>query len=338
MKIKVVTQAITDFAGDAVVVSIFEDAKSLVGASAAIDRTIDGLMSRLVRDHEITGELGEITVLHGCKGMKAGKIIVAGIGKQRDFGHENVRKAAGAAAKKARQIHARNVGSVAPGADQRDMDLARVVQSLIEGTCLALYEFNAYKKPEKPHKISSFSVLVQGKANVGRLRKAAILGQNLADAQNTARDMINEPSNSLTPDRLYRRIESIINEWGLTKVVKCQCLNRNAIRKIGMGAILAVAQGSTHEERFIILRYRTADKPLVALIGKTVTFDSGGISIKPASHCHWYNVSACPFGFRNRPYDIDTGSREYAIGLGIQAGRHYPGNEWQDNRDREHRR
>jgi len=283
MKFKVVTQPITDFTGNAVAVSLFEDAKSPGGAAAAVDRIMGGLISKLIKDHEITGKLGEITVLHGCKNIRAEKIIVVGIGKQGDFGYESIRKAAGAVAKKAKQINARNVGTVVHGFGNKGLDHSRAVQSLVEGTCLALYEFNAYKKTESTYQMGSFSIIAQGTVNVGRLKKAVIQGQTLANAQNIARDLINEPSNNLTPERLYRRIQSIIRDWGLTKVIKCQCLNRNAIRKMGMGAMLAVAQGSTHEERFIVLRAKTANKPLVGLIGKTVTFDSGGISIKPAA-------------------------------------------------------
>ncbi|UCF70812.1 MAG: leucyl aminopeptidase [candidate division WOR-3 bacterium] len=283
MKIDVVAQAIADFPGDAVVLSLYEDGRTLTAPAAAIDRRTGKLISKLVKDHEITGKLGETTVLHGCNGVKARKIIVVGTGERKDFGYETIRKAAAAAAKKARQINARNVGTIIPGLDQGDIDPARAVQSIVEGTCLALYRFSGYKKPEKTSEISSLSILVQGKANIGNLKRAAGLGKNLADAQNTARDLINEPSNRLTPERLYRRIESVIKDWGLVKVIKCRSLNRNAIRKSGMEAISTVAQGSAHEERFIILRYRTADKPLVGLIGKTVTFDSGGISIKSAS-------------------------------------------------------
>lgn len=283
MKLRVVTEQITDFAGDAIVVSLFEDAKSPSGAAAVVDRVMGGLVSKLIKDHEITGKLGEITVLHGCKHMNTEKIIIVGIGKQSDFGYESIRKAAGAAAKKAKQINARDVGTVVHGIDDKKLDHSHAVQSLVEGTCLALYEFKAYKKGESTYQMEVFSIIAQGATNVGKLRKAVIQGQTLVNAQNIARDLINEPSNNLTPDRLYQRIQSIIRDWGLTKAIKCQYLDRNAIRKMGMGAMLAVAQGSTHEERFIVLRAKTANKPLVGLIGKTVTFDSGGISIKPAA-------------------------------------------------------
>ncbi|MBE0433868.1 leucyl aminopeptidase [candidate division WOR-3 bacterium] len=283
MKIKVLVHPIANYHGEAVILSLFEDEKPTGGPTAAIGRALGALISKLRKENEITGKLGEVTVLHACKDMKTSRVIVVGLGKRSEFGYEHIRRAAGAAAKKARQINAKHIGTLVHGAGNEGLDTALAVQSVVEGTCLALYEFSAYKQADTKRRINELAIIMPGCKDAGRLRSAAARGQTLADAQNIARDLINEPGNNLTPERLHKRVQSIIRDWGLSGVIKCRCLNQNTLKRMGMGALLAVAQGSVHPARFIVLHLKTARRPLVSLIGKTVTFDSGGISIKPST-------------------------------------------------------
>jgi len=283
MKIQVMTKPISEFKGDAIVLNVFEGKKAPGGPTAAVDKILGGTITRLIADQEVTGKVGEVTVLHECQKMKVRKVIVVGLGKQNELNYENVRKAAGAAAKRARKIGARRLGTIIHGAGIGGLDHTRAAQSVIEGTCLALYEFNAYKKPGRKQYVSELIIVEQDASKAGAFKKAALVGQTLADAQNAARNLTNEPANVLTPKKLHKRIITLINQWRLKDKIKCRCLDKSAMRKMGMDALLAVAQGSSHEARFIILNLKTARKPLVGLIGKTVTFDSGGISIKQSS-------------------------------------------------------
>ena len=283
MKINVVIQSITDFSGDALIVNLFQGIKSPSGATGAVDRTLGGMITRLIADREITGKTGEVVVLHDCRKLKAQKVIIVGLGKQSALCPDNIRKAAGAAAQKARDIKAKRVGTVVHGAGIGGVDPARAAQSLVEGTCLALYSFTEYKKPDNTHEIKTFSLVEKDKSKTTQFNEGAMLGKILADSQNIARDLINEPANNLTPAELLKRVKKIIKDSGVEKTVKCQCLDKKMIHNLGMDALLAVAQGSIHEPKFIVLRVKRAQKPLVCLIGKTVTFDSGGISIKPSS-------------------------------------------------------
>ncbi|UCG29186.1 MAG: leucyl aminopeptidase [candidate division WOR-3 bacterium] len=283
MKISVVVKSITDFKGDAIILNIFEGTKSPGGATGAVDKLLGGLISRLIADREVKGRVGEVTVLHECPKLTVRKVILVGLGKKKDLNNEIVRRAAGIAVKKAREINARRVGTIVHGSDIGSLDPARATQSLVEGTCLALYDFNAYRKPANGQRINEFIIVEKDPSKAKKLSNAVVIGQTLADAQNAARDLINEPANILTPEKMQKRIQMLIENWGIQKVVKCQCLDRAALRKMGMGALLAVGQGSSHVPRFIVLRMTNADKPLVGLIGKTVTFDSGGLSIKQSS-------------------------------------------------------
>ena len=277
------TKPISEFKGDAIVLNVFEGKKTPYGPTAVVDKALGGTISRLIADQEVTGKVGEVTVLHECQQMKVRKVIVVGLGKQNELNYENVRKAAGAAAKRARKIGARRIGTIIHSAGISDLDPVRAVQSLIEGTCLALYEFNAYKKPGRKQRVSELVIVQQDASKAAAFKKAAVIGQTLADAQNAARNLINEPANVLTPEKLHKRIVTLINQWDLKDRIKCRCLDKSTMRKMGMGALLAVAQGSSQEARFIVLSLKTARKPLVGLIGKTVTFDSGGLSIKQSS-------------------------------------------------------
>jgi leucyl aminopeptidase len=121
------------------------------------------------------------------------------------------------------------------------------------------------------------------KSKIKKLQQGAELGKILAESQNMARNLINEPSNQLTPIKLNNEIQILLKKYGLFKHVKHLVLSTATLNKLKMCALMSVAQGSDNKPQFIVLRYKNSNKPLVCLIGKTVTFDSGGISLKPAA-------------------------------------------------------
>ncbi|GAI40031.1 unnamed protein product, partial [marine sediment metagenome] len=203
--------------------------------------------------------------------------------KSSEFGSEQIRKASGAAAKQARKTKAKKVGTVVHGAGIGGLEPGAAAQALIEGTLLALYEFKKYKKPEE-NGIKELYIVESDKSKIKVLQKGIESGKILAESQNIARDLINEPSNNLTPKKLDQGIKAIIKNAGLEKIIEYNCLNKTDIKKLKMGALISVAQGSDNEPKFIILRIKNSKKPLICLIGKTVTFDTGGISLKPPAN------------------------------------------------------
>lgn len=283
MKINVLNQAISDFTGDLMIVNLFQDVKSPGGATGAVDAEMDGLISRLIDQGELSGKVGETTILHRCGKLKTDKVIVVGLGKQNEFGYEGVRKAAAAAIKKAAKIKAKHVGTVVHGASLKGIEPSRAAQAVVEGSLLALYTFNAYKKPDEDHHIRTFTIVEKDKSKAAKFRRSIETGRVLAESQNISRDLINEPANNLTPEKLLKRVKKLIRDQGLQGIIKCGHMEERELQRRGMGALLSVAQGSSHSARFITLRLQTSKKPLVCLIGKTVTFDSGGISIKPSA-------------------------------------------------------
>ena len=283
MKIKIINQSITEFDGDIAIVNLFEGVKTPGSATGAVDKALEGMISKLIRDGEITGKLEETVIIHTFDRLKADRVMVVGLGKSDNFGLEEIRKAAAAAAKQARKTRAKRVGTIVHGAGIGGIEPGVAAQSLVEGTLLALYEFQEYKKSEKAE-IKEFSIVEIDKAKLKGVQRGSELGEILAQSQNVARDLINEPANNLTPTMLEQRIKKIIKETGLEERIEYECLDRKELKKLGMGALLSVAQGSVNEPRFIVLRLKNPGKPLISLIGKTVTFDSGGLSLKPAAN------------------------------------------------------
>ncbi len=283
MEIKTQTQDITDFKGDLIIVGIFRDAKSLTGATLAVDQALDGAISKVIADGEIRGKLGETTLLHDCRNLKSAKVLVVGLGKKEKADYDSARKAAATAALRARATKAKSVGTALHAAGSEGLETRQLAQALTEGTVLSLYRFNQYKKPDDEHEIRIFSIIEKDKGKIRNIKEGIAIGKILAESQNTSRDLINEPANNLTPEKLLGRVKKMIRSHHLQETIKCQCLDATTLKRMGMGALLAVAQGSTHEAKFISLRVKRSNKPLTCLIGKTVTFDSGGISIKPSS-------------------------------------------------------
>jgi len=253
---------------DAIVVFVPQPAVAS-GSAAAADAALDGLVGTCIADGEITGEAGQITVIHTGGLVGAPRLIVAGIG---DSSAESWRAAGRAAGQRARQIKARTV-TLAP--DQAD---AERVTALVNGVAYGAYRFTRYKTGDPAPELAALRVHSLVVAAT-QLRRA----ERLAVAVAAARDLANTPANDLTPTALARRAQDLAEE---TAGLSCTILERADLKDLGAGALLSVAQGSAEPPKLIVLRYTPKRRPktteVLGLVGKAVTFDTGGISIKPA--------------------------------------------------------
>lgn len=238
---------------------------------------VDALLSQLYESGEFKGKAGDTAVIHAPQGMAARRLVLTGVGTAA-ADPAAVRKAIGTALRLAKSKSAHTVAALLDGESQ-DGDC---VEAAIEGAMLGNFEPDLHKTdPEKnAQRIDEFTLLVPG--GDGALDSAFERGKILADSQNFTRSLVNEPSNILVPSELARRARAMAAEVGL----ECDVLDEDRMRQIGMGSLLAVAMGSDQPPAMAVLRYRPA-KPAVegvhlGLVGKGVTFDSGGISIKPA--------------------------------------------------------
>ncbi len=288
MQITLETKPISTLAEDAVVTYLFEESDPIQGRVAELDKLTGGLLARLAKSGEITGKTIEITLIHAPAGLKTPRLLLAGAGKRDLFNPATLRKVAGASL---RHLKSRGVHKIVFALRENDLteDFA---QAVTEAAILADFETDKYKTEKKNDKfiqslsIAGFSPVAQGEsaspAVVAAAERGITRGRFIADSQNFTRDLVNEPSNKLTPRILADKAQAMAKEAGL----KVEILDEKKIADLKMGALLSVAQGSVEPPRVIVITYTPANSkpgaPVIGLVGKAVTFDTGGISIKPS--------------------------------------------------------
>ncbi len=282
MEIKVVVGDITEVAADAIVVNLFQGVTAPGGATGAVDDALDGAISDLITDGEITGKKGN-AVIHTLGKMPAKRVVVAGLGKQDDFTANTVRDVAGDAARYLRGLGVKKAATILHGAGIGGMDPEEAAEALAEGTLLGLYNFRQHKTGDGGNegKPEELAVMVFNPEDEDAVRRGIDTGRIMAEAASLARDLANEPANEMTPTRLAAHAEEVATRHGL----EFRVLERSDCEELGMGAFLGVAQGSVEPPKFIICRYSgdPADPDNnLGIIGKSITFDSGGISLKGA--------------------------------------------------------
>lgn len=285
MLLETVSSLLTDVICDALVVNLFEGATLPTGATGAIDSALGGQLSALIRDRRGAGKFGTTTVLPICTGVGARQIILLGLGKKEAFSLDRLRQVAGIAIRTAHKLDARVVATVVHGAGQAGFDPQAAAQALVEGSLLGNYRFRYYKTDNDDDVLLEKLYIVDNDANkLAAFAAGAGRAQVIAGAVNLARDMVNHPANRMTPTKMAEHAEEIAARGGLELTV----LDTDAIAELKMEAFLAVAQGSHEPPKLIVLRYtgNPASQNLLALIGKGVTFDSGGISLKPSDGMH----------------------------------------------------
>ncbi len=265
-----------------------------------LDTLCGGLLAELYRSGEFTGKLFDMTLLHRPAGMGAKRLLLVGGGKKEAFGTAELRKTAGATLRflKAKGVH--EFVFVPRG----DAPLAAQVAAAAEGLIAGDFEPDSYKTEKKNDKrIDRVAIRIDALSagELGALEAALDRAAITANAQTFARELINEPPNRLTPPEMVARAQRLAFDSGL----EFEALDEEQMKELKMGALLGVAQGSEQKPALIILRYRPAMAASTAmhlgLIGKAVTFDTGGISIKPAD------------GMEKMKYDMAGGATMLAV-------------------------
>ncbi len=293
MQIQIETSEIEKLAVDALAVIGFEreEKKPGNGESSAPDGHTpvsetesdpeiaeqSGWLAELRKVGEFTGKPYELSILHRPQGMSAKRLVVIGGGKRDKFTAVEARRMAGALTRVLKGKGLRTIALSLNGFDGPEF-----VAAAIEGALLGAWDADKYKSdPKKKEKqIDSFTVAVPGGKDAV-LKEAARRGRIIAESQNLTRDLVNEPANKLTPGALAEAAKQMCSDAGL----EYEALDQKAMKQLGMGALLGVAQGSSNPPFLIVMKYRPQQsdgKDHLALIGKGVTFDTGGISIKPS--------------------------------------------------------
>jgi leucyl aminopeptidase len=275
METRLTSLPISETEADALVIVAFEKEE---GLAASWPGLAGGWIEDLYRSGEFKGKILETALLHRPAGLRAGKLLVAGGGKAAKFGTPEVRKVAGAALRLLKPKGARHIALVL----EAGFASGEHVAAAVEGAVLGDYDPDRYKTEDQEGKksVESFSVVTPEPAPGAE--RALVTGRIVAESQNFTRDLVSEPANRLTPTLLAGRAACMAAEQGL----ECEVLDRDRMRQLGMGALLGVAAGSEEPPALIVVRYRPGNAPApgahLGLIGKGITFDSGGISIKPS--------------------------------------------------------
>lgn len=283
MEIQVIQGDIAKTAADCIVVNLFEGATP-GGATGALDNALDGAISFLIGTKDFTGDAGTTAMLYTKSGFPSPRVLLVGLGKQEKFDLHAARKAAAVAARALSKIKGiSHFATIVHGSGAGGLEVQAAAQALAEGTQLALYQSPQYRREAKRKGPASAVVVEFDGGRVPEVEAGVRIGEAVALGVKSARDYVSEPPNVLFPAEFAHRVEATAPELGL----QCTVLDEEKMRELGMNILLAVSQGSRRDARLIILEHapqgHSEEAPLV-LVGKGVTFDTGGISIKPTDN------------------------------------------------------
>ena len=311
VSVKVERASLTAVRTPLLVVNLFEGVEEPAGATGAVNEALGGLIGRLIADGEIKGSLGEVTIVHnqGDRAqLAADRVAVVGLGKRDDLDLETLRIASATAARKARDLRLGKYATVVHGAGAGGLDSRLAARTLVEASLMALYTYHHYKTPpEQPRPtIDEITIIEQDDDRAEAFSTAAADAAKLVDGINLARDLSQAPGNVLTPTVLADRATEMADSRGLSIMV----WGKEELREKGMNAILAVNSGSAQEPRFVMMKYDCGDEraKTLAVVGKGITFDSGGISLKPPENMenmkHDMSGAAAVVGFLQAAADL----------------------------------
>lgn len=260
----------------------FEDTNTPIGLGK-LHKKIDQAVLQSIK--EIKGKKNKITLIHSHKEIPPERILIAGLGKKNRLTSDVIRDVTGNITKKIHELGIREFSIIIP--DKIAIRNEQVISSIVEGANLSLYDFDLFKKEKSDKKEPDLTLFTSDK-DAQKIIKNAI---TISDAVKFTRDVANLPPNECPPIKLGEIAKKISNQ----NKMKCTVFSKNEIKSKGLGGVTAVGQGSKNEPRFIILEYRNGKKEQkpILLVGKAVTFDTGGISLKPGEKMDEMKFDKC---------------------------------------------
>ncbi|MBC8250274.1 MAG: leucyl aminopeptidase [Candidatus Nitrosopelagicus sp.] len=260
----------------------FEDTNVTIGLGK-LNKKIDQTISQTVK--EINGKKGKISIIHSHKEIPSERVLIAGLGKKNKLTSDVIRDVTGIITKKIHELKIKEFSIIIP--EKISIKNDQVISSIVEGANLSLYKFDLFKKEKSTNKEPDLALLTSDK-NAQIVIKNSI---TISDAVKFTRDVANLPPNECPPAKLGEIAKKISNQ----NKMKCIVFSKNEIKSKGLGGVTAVGQGSKNESKFIILEYRNGKKEQkpILLVGKAVTFDTGGISLKPGEKMDEMKFDKC---------------------------------------------
>ena len=282
LKIDVQSADIIGIDTPALVVNLFRGVKKPGGATGAVDKALGGVITQLIEDGEIKGSTGETTLIHTLGKITPSRVLVAGLGTQDKFDVQIVRRVSAEVVRFLRRKGISSAATIAHGVGIGGLDPQLSGQAIAEGAHLGLYKFGTYltKNSDSTNEFEHLTVVELDKTRAKAIDAGVKLGSTVAKASITARNMVNEPANHMTPSRMAEAAQKVASDQGL----KIEIMENAQMKNMGMGAFMGVAQGTDEPAKLIVLRYDgdpESPENNLGLIGKGITFDTGGISLKP---------------------------------------------------------
>ena len=282
MKFQAITDNFQEANVDALAVAVFKDEKAASGLLKDLDKMTGGLIASVIKTEEFKGEAGDtVYLLFEPKGkVKASRLLLVGVGDKNDYKASDISTLSGTAT---RYFRKRNIKSFAL-LPRSDADAVEAATNAMQGVVTSQFEIDKYRKDRNDKTVDNFVLCIEG-AKEKDIKNGLERGEIIGDSMNFTRDLANEPPNILHPTEMAKRAEKMAKETGL----KCEILDEAKMEKLGMNSLLSVSLGSEQPAKMIILRYEpkksTGKKgEMLALVGKGITFDTGGISLKPGEN------------------------------------------------------
>lgn len=266
----------------AIVVNLFQGVQAPGGATGAVDRALEGMITDLIEGGDLKGKFKETVLFRTGGRIPAERVLVVGLGPQGEFDPERVRETSAKAATVLREAGVSTYSTILHGAGIGGLDLTEASEALVEGAVLGAYRFDRYKTEAEPDEVdlTSMTMVVKDAEDLEAVERAIQWARTVSEATNFVRDLVAAPARDKTPRELARVAQEVAQGSGLQYTV----FDEKQAEELNMGGFLGVARGSNEPPRFIILEYHggpEGESP-IALVGKGITFDSGGLSLKPA--------------------------------------------------------
>jgi len=276
---KIIKDDIKHVSADAMVISMFEGEGKYTGVISDVDKALNGAIGQIISNGEFKAKLSEISVIHSLGKLPVRMVAIVGLGKRQEFGIDKVRNATAEVCRFLRKLNCSKITLLPLSEVIHNIKLVDLVEVYAEGSLLGLYSFNKYKKPEHTT-VDELLIVSEDIDGLVDLRTAIDKGLIVAKATNLARDMVNEPANNMTPSC----IADVAKEIAIEQNLKLKVLDVADMESLGMGALLGAAKGSLEPPKLVVLSYQgdNGSADTIGFIGKGVTFDSGGISLKPS--------------------------------------------------------
>jgi leucyl aminopeptidase len=287
MNISVLNKHIQTYSADALIINLFEGVTTPGGATCAVDGATNGAITQLIQLGDFKGKLNEVAVIYTRGLIPSPRAILVGLGKPNDLTPDKARQASGTAVRKAKELGCKTVATIAHGAGVYGagiggLDPRTAAQATLEGAILGTYTHTEQKSRADQSAIQHLVLLTADAAQLPALQTGAKDGEIIAEAQNLTRTLINRPPNVLTPASFAAIAKDVAAQTGLA----CTVLTETEIAAEKMGGLMGISQGTANPPRFVVMEHRPAGNtaPPLVLIGKGVTFDTGGITIKPGEN------------------------------------------------------